>query len=283
MTQGNEPSQSPLFHAQQAPRYDRQALIRSYQDKYHCRFIVMVDNIFPYSNTLFEELIYDANPQEDLHLMLYSQGGDGETAVRLIRAAQARCKKLTVIVPDMAKSAATLIALGAHEILMGVSSDLGPIDPQMQLKVGGPLVAAKDIIAAVENAAAAVQSAPATYPIYASLLSDVTAIIVQQARAALARTADLLKEALQSNPDRKPQQVSDLQEKLRQPLIEIPQSHRAIFGVKEAAAVGLPVRAVASSDDQWKAIWRLWTKYVTLNMRVYESALASQTFAWPTQ
>jgi Serine dehydrogenase proteinase len=188
-----------------------------------------------------------------------------------------------VIVPDQAKSAATLIALGAHEILMGPASDLGPIDPQMQLKQDRPLVAAKDLIAAVEDAATAVQKAPATYPIYASLLSDVTAIIMQQAKAALARTGDLLKESLESNPARTSEQVAGLQEKLRQPLIEVSKSHRAIFGAKEAAAAGLPVRSVTPSDDQWQTIWRLWTKYVVLNMRVYENATVSQTFAWPTQ
>ncbi|HLJ59091.1 MAG TPA: serine dehydrogenase [bacterium] len=283
MTETGGPSQSPLYHAQNAPRYDRQSLIRTYQEKCGCRLIVMADNILPYSVTLFEELVYDADPKEDLHLLLYSQGGDGETAVRLLRAAQARCKKFTVIVPDQAKSAATLIALGAHEILMGPASDLGPIDPQMQLKADGPLVAAKDIIAAVESAALAVQNAPATYPIYASLLSDVTAIIVQQARAALARTTDMLKEALESNPDRTSDAIAELQTKLRQPLIEVPQSHRAIFGAKEAHAAGLPVRAPAAGDEQWQAIWRLWTKYVALNMRVYENAGASQTFSWPSQ
>jgi ClpP class serine protease len=56
-----------------------------------------------------------------------------------------------VIVPDFAKSAATLMAIGAHRILMGPASDLGPIDPQFQFP-DGSLVAAKDVIAAVDDA-----------------------------------------------------------------------------------------------------------------------------------
>jgi ClpP class serine protease len=87
----------------------------------------MIDAIFPWNVTLFEDLIYDAEPNTDLHLLLASSGGDGETAVRLVRAAQARCRTLTVIVPDQAKSAATLLALGAHQILMSKISDLGPM------------------------------------------------------------------------------------------------------------------------------------------------------------
>ena len=34
--------------------------------------------------------------------MLSTPGGDGETAIRLIRQAQSRCRELTVIVPDQA-------------------------------------------------------------------------------------------------------------------------------------------------------------------------------------
>jgi len=37
----------------------------------------------------------------------------------------------------MAKSAATLIALGADQIVMGYCSELGPIDPQKIINVGG--------------------------------------------------------------------------------------------------------------------------------------------------
>ena len=51
----------------------------------------------------------------------------------------------------MAKSAATLLTLGAHHIMMGPASDLGPIDPQFF--INNELVAAKDIIAAVDDAA----------------------------------------------------------------------------------------------------------------------------------
>ncbi len=208
------PPQSPVFHAQNASRYDRQTLVRDYQSRFECRLVVMFDEIFPYSIALFEELIFDANPEEDLHVMLSSPGGDGETAVRLVRSAQARCRELTVVIPDSAKSAATILALGAHNLLMGPTSDLGPVDPQFQMS-GGSLASAKDIIAAVEEATKQVQAAPETYPIHASLLADVTALMVQQARAAVDRTGDQVKEALSSNPDRTPSEVKELQKKLK--------------------------------------------------------------------
>jgi ClpP class serine protease len=115
----------------------------------------MIDDIFPDSVALLEDLIYDADPGQDLHLLLDSPGGDGETAIRLVRSMQARCRELTVLIPDQAKSAATLLALGAHPIVMGPTSDLGPVDPQFRVPRGSggyDLVAAKDMLEAVERA-----------------------------------------------------------------------------------------------------------------------------------
>ncbi len=273
------PDQSPLYHAEQVSRYDRQALIAQYEREFSCRLVVLIDAIFPYGITLFEELIYDSNPESDLHLLLHSPGGDGETAVRLVRSAQPRCRELTVVVPDQAKSAATLLAAGAHHILMGPTSDLGPVDPQLQLTQGS-LVSAKDIIAAVDDAAKKVQEAPETYPLYASLLSDVTALMVQQARSAIERTGDLLEEALRANPDRTDKEVATLTEQLKGPLIDRPRSHAATFGAADAARAGLPVTTADPADRQWRMIWRLWTKYFTLNSRVYEGVRASKVLPW---
>jgi ATP-dependent protease ClpP protease subunit len=274
------PSQSPLFHAEQSERYDRQQLFIAYEEMFSCRLIAIFDQILPYSVTLLEELIYDADPDQDLHLLLVTPGGDGETAVRLARSAQSRCKEFTVIVPDQAKSAGTILALGAHHILMGPPSDLGPIDPQIQI-ANGTLVSAKDIIAAVDEATERVQAAPETYALHASLLADVTALMVQQARAALGRTDDLLNEALTANGDRSPLEVAALRESLTEPLIVGAKSHGAIFGIDEALAAGLPAEAADTTSMQWQLVWRLWAKYFNMNLRVYEGARASKMYTWP--
>ena len=224
----NTPSaaRSPLYEASHSDRYQRQALIREYQEKHHCRLVVVRDALFPRSIPLLEETVFDANPEEDLHLILVTQGGDGETALRLIRQIQARCRGFTVIVPDQAKSAGTLLVLGAHHIYMGPTSDLGPVDPQFLL-ADGSLASARAIIAAVERAEASVQQNPGTYPLHASLLDPVTALMVEQARDQLARTDDLVREALASVPDRSEDDVTALFDSLKDPLIEASRSHGA--------------------------------------------------------
>ena len=271
---------SPLYEAQNAPRYERQALIQDYETTYNARLVVLIDLLFPESITFFEETLYGANPDEDLHMLLATPGGDGETAIRLVRQAQSRCRNLTVIVPDQAKSAGTLLALGANEILMSATSDLGPVDPQLRLR-DGTFAAGKTIISAVEDAEERIEESPATFPLHVALLENVTALDVQEAREGIARSEDQVIEALSSNGERMPEQVTELAELLREPLINRPQSHGAIISAADAVALGLPVRDIDPGDPQWQAIWRLWTRYVAfgqpaIGVRVYESRDASQ-------
>src|ERR1700739_1000558 len=86
-------SYTPLFRAQHEGRYRRQALIREYQDAYGCNLVVMIDQILSESVTYFAEVLQGLDNTRDLHLILCSPGGDGETAIRLARMAQAASKR----------------------------------------------------------------------------------------------------------------------------------------------------------------------------------------------
>jgi len=67
----------------------------------------------------------------ELDLYLVSNGGDGTVAWRIVSLIRERVKKFAVLVPEGAFSAATLIALGADEIVMHPNGNLGPTDPQI--------------------------------------------------------------------------------------------------------------------------------------------------------
>jgi Serine dehydrogenase proteinase len=270
-------ARTPLFNAQHAARYERQQLIREYEEAHGCRFVVLIDVLFPDTVTVFEELVHDADPAQDLHLLLDTPGGDGETAIRVVRSAQARCRELTVIVPNQAKSAGTILLMGAHHILMGPTSDLGPVDPQFPTPSG--LYSAKDLIAAVEHAEKTLAENPESYPLHVALLADFSAVMVQQARSALGRSADLVKEALKSHPGRTADEVAALAIALGKTLIDLPRDHGAVFGAKDAEEAGLPVVHADPRSEQWQAIWQLWAKYFALECFVCEGRLASQVSA----
>ena len=71
------------------------------------------------------------DPAKGLFLLLHTNGGEVEPAYLISKCCKKSAPKFIVAVPRLAKSAGTLIALGADEIHMGIISELGPIDPQI--------------------------------------------------------------------------------------------------------------------------------------------------------
>lgn len=66
-----------------------------------------------------------------IDLILETPGGSGETAEDIVKLLRAKYEHVGVIVPGVAKSAGTIIAMAADEILMEGVSALGPIDAQI--------------------------------------------------------------------------------------------------------------------------------------------------------
>lgn len=62
-------------------------------------------------------------------LLIHSNGGDGVVPWRLVSLIREFAAEFTVLVPNRAYSAATLMALGADSVLMHPMGVLGPIDP----------------------------------------------------------------------------------------------------------------------------------------------------------
>ncbi len=67
----------------------------------------------------------------EVDFMIISNGGDPITALRINSILRERFKKINVLIPYVAYSAATIFSLGADSIIMGKYSNLGPVDPQI--------------------------------------------------------------------------------------------------------------------------------------------------------
>ncbi len=79
---------------------------------------------------------------EKLDLVLHSPGGSAEATEAVVSYLRKKFKYIRVFVPQAAMSAATMLACAADEIVMGRHSSLGPIDPQIVLRVEGQAVQA---------------------------------------------------------------------------------------------------------------------------------------------
>ncbi len=63
-------------------------------------------------------------------LLIDSPGGQARSAFEIAALLQKHCGGFSAVIPRRAKSAATLIALGADEIILGEYGELGPLDVQ---------------------------------------------------------------------------------------------------------------------------------------------------------
>jgi Serine dehydrogenase proteinase len=68
---------------------------------------------------------------ERIHFIVHSGGGQINAAYQLVELLRRHGKFLSAVVPLRAKSAATLLCLGADEIIIDELAQLGPLDTQM--------------------------------------------------------------------------------------------------------------------------------------------------------
>ena len=100
---------------------------------------------------MLQGILQKTDLSKGFYLLLSSPGGDGLAAERIINICRSYSDtdEFRVIVPSKAKSAATMICLGASEILMSKTSELGPIDPQ--IVIGDKLFSVFNIIKSYEE------------------------------------------------------------------------------------------------------------------------------------
>ena len=75
---------------------------------------------------------------ETIDLFLYSRGGSVDTPWRIANALRQVSDRWNILIPFRANSAATLLALGADNIVLGQQGELGPIDPTLNWQQAVP-------------------------------------------------------------------------------------------------------------------------------------------------
>ena len=143
------------------------ALAKAYNvDNYNILFIYAPEQSITEStaDSIYSSLSNVKKPR-DILLVINSRGGEIEPAYLISKCCKEYSKKFAISIPRKAKSAATLTALGADEIHMGMMSELGPIDPQFS---GLP---ALGLSSALETLAETVEKYPASYQMFSDYLA----------------------------------------------------------------------------------------------------------------
>jgi len=214
---------------------------------------------------------------KDLDLWINSPGGSAQTAEKIVSACRAVCDgEFRVVVPNMAKSAATMTALCADQIVMGYLSELGPIDPQVPIRVGGMVryVSAQSFLDGQRSALAAVAAAQAKKePVigHLQLLNspDMSAAWIAEMEREIKFGKDMVSKRLVKhmlprllkNADSRAlgQQASRIARDLSQANKRF--SHGRMIGAEECRDdLKLDVEVLKQDADRWKLIWEIWVR-----------------------
>jgi hypothetical protein len=95
---------------------------------------------------LSDQLLLVPADQKKADLLIVSNGGDPTVAWRIVSLLREKVEEVGVLIPQSAFSAATLIALGADEIVMHPCGNLGPVDPQITVQRVRPGSNEKELI-----------------------------------------------------------------------------------------------------------------------------------------
>src|SRR5579863_10119987 len=116
-----------------------ESLLLSLEKKRKSRIYALVHSHAPYHNHVCRPSLWELTEQRDkfrnidtLEILVHSPGGHVDIAYQLAKFFRGHCKKLNVIVPLYAKSAATVLCLNADSVFMGEFAELGPLDVQVE-------------------------------------------------------------------------------------------------------------------------------------------------------
>jgi hypothetical protein len=88
-------------------------------------------NITPALYNGFFEARKEIEENKPVAILIDSPGGSAAHAFKIARLFQRRASDVKAVIPKYAKSAATLLALGASSLILGEDAELGPLDVQM--------------------------------------------------------------------------------------------------------------------------------------------------------
>lgn len=235
------PKQSPLFWVTHKDRYLRQLLIEDIEaETGRCLLVYFTDcdhtnaQIDSGDDVHFAELL-NACAGQPVDLLLETNGGGTDATEKLCALLRSMAPDLRVIVPRRAKSNGTVLTMCGQTVVLGVESELGPIDP-------------------------AIGNVPAHFVLNAppGSFNALDLQIAQTARQQTEKLArDLLSTGMMKNatPAEIDAAVANLATR------NVYHSHGSVIDYKEAKSLGFNVTFLDQSSELWKKIWLLRVMY----------------------
>jgi hypothetical protein len=218
---------------------------------------------------MLEEVLQNTSMEGGRELVLFisSPGGSAVAAERIVNICRTYGGgQFSVIVPKMAKSAATMVCLGAKQIHMSNTSELGPIDPQILIydQTGKPskYLAAHEIIESYNELMGKANRTRGNLDPYLQQLLRFDARDVRAIRSAQELSTNIAVNCLQQGALKgvSPKQIKDKLKPFLKPRYTT--VHERPIYHATASRCGLDIKLHDVRDEVWRLVWKL---YVRLN------------------
>ena len=212
---------------------------------------------------------FPGKAQTTVDVWLHSPGGSARDAYKIALLLRSIACRVRVVIPDYAKSAATLLSLVADEIYMGPAAELGPLDVQLDYeKNPGMRVSALDRIGNLNEITEAARDivlglggevryktrlgraetvsvmADLASSLLKPLVAQVDPTILHQSNRMLKEAADYGKRLMLTREGCPRELAMSLPERLTK---DYP-THGYAISLDEAAELGLPVKPIAEYE-----------------------------------
>ncbi len=250
----------------------RQKLFAPIEAEFGGRAVVTLFTSFQYNVALDDtdaDMLQSVLQQNDLSkglvLMLNTPGGDGLAAERIVNICKAYSGTgdFWVLVPGKAKSAGTIVALGASKILMSASSELGPVDPQIFRNENGrtKVFSAHSLVSGFDNLFAEATRATGPMEPYLLQLSNYDVREINSYRSLIQLAEDIAVKMLAAGA-MVGVDIAEIQKRITiflDPNAGTLSHGRPIFA-PEAQGAGLPIETIDVKSDLWENIYELYAR-----------------------
>lgn len=208
---------------------------------------------------IIEGVLQKSDLSKGLTLIINSPGGSGLAAERIVNVCRSYSSgDFEVMIPKMAKSAATMVAFGAKKIWMSKTSELGPVDPQVFRE--GQFVSAHSIVSAYQELLRQAVKTNGNIQPYLQQLQRFDASEVKRLKASQKLSESIAITALQTGM-MKSKTDSQIRMKIK-PFLdpEVTSSHGRRIGMEVAEQCGLQVGNINLGSSLWRTLWELYVR-----------------------
>lgn len=203
--------------------------------------------------TAIEKIKESDKTAEKLYLLLNSPGGLISSSYKVARALRNNFKEITVFIPHIAASGGTLVAIAGNEIIMGMMSQLTPLDPNEE--INGRYVSSASVIRGFEYVTEyfkdiSPEDAPYTYKV---LAEKYDAVDIDGAISIMHLMENYISELLKGS-GYKEDKVEEIAEKLVSGYLD----HGEVITFEKASEIGLNI----SEPEKYPEVWNTFREWL---------------------